>query len=106
MVLDRCNYLGVVVQLVGLELLPFSLAKQNLMLAVLDARVGLNNQAGVAFTKIANISEAWQWTAARGDMGIVNITLITMRDRPQVNVGEVHPLPMFLRKRYWSVVLP
>jgi hypothetical protein len=75
------------VQLYGRELLPFDVAKQNVLYATLDL-IGLNNLAGVGWIKIANVSESWQWMAPRW-VGVANITIHTIRDRTGASMGEV-----------------
>lgn len=73
-------------QLYGRELLPFDVAKQNVLYATLDL-IGLNNLAGVGWIKIANVSESWQWMAPRW-VGVANITIHTIRDRTGASMGE------------------
>ena len=90
--------LFVIWQLEGLNLMPFSLAKQNLLLMVVDC-VGLNNMAGVGYTRLTHVSEAWKWTKEGGDVGVANITMVTIRDRPLASVPEVSDCPLLAAAR-------
>ena len=69
--------------------LPFSLVKQNLLLAVLDG-LHLSYEAGVGYVSISQISERWETVPDShvGIAGVANITLVTIRDQPYVNMGE------------------
>ena len=77
------------VQLEARELLPFNLAKQNLLLASLDC-IGLNNLLGVGWLDVTSVTQAWHWNTSRvDDMGTANITMVTMRDKVRSSMGEV-----------------
>ena len=88
---NACLWLTIVLllQLESRDLLPFNLAKQNLMLASLDC-IGLNNLAGVGWLDLTSVTQAWHFNRHReDDLGVANITMVTMRDRLGPSMGEV-----------------
>lgn len=76
-------------QLEGRGLLPFTLAKQNLLLASLDT-IGVTSQLGMGWMDLFNVSQAQRWSPSHNDFGSVNFTIVSARSQfDGGSMGEV-----------------
>ena len=65
---------------------------QNMLLVAIDY-LGMSIAAKAAYVHILEVRSEVQWLPETGDVGIANITLITMSDDPDSLFGSVHPPP-------------
>lgn len=77
-------------QLRGRNLLPFGQLRQNLLAVCMDY-LGFNLAANTAFIVIEHVSSAMDWDNSQGQLGVVNVTLLTVSDNNEVLFGLVRP---------------
>ena len=77
-------------QLRGRNLLPFGQLRQNLLAVCMDY-LGFNLAANTAFIVIEHVSTAQDWDNSQGQLGVVNVTLLTISDNNEALFGLVSP---------------
>ena len=81
---------GCCLQLRGRNLLPFGQLRQNLLAVCMDY-LGFNLAANTAFIVIEHVSTAQDWDNSQGQLGVVNVTLLTISDNNEALFGLVSP---------------
>ena len=85
-------------QLRGKGLLPFGALRQNLLAVGMDY-LGFNMAADTAFITLERVSTGVAWHPEKGEVDIVNVTLLTMSDNYQQLFGLVGSLLLW---QQWS----